>query len=321
MKTMAITVCGEISAEQLGPTLAHEHLCCDFSIRGGNPDNKMLDAQLIARELLFFKRVGGSTIFELTPFRMGRNPGALKQICESAGVHIVHGIGFYHEDTYPSWVWSSGANRIADFFVREIEEGHNGVRAGLVGEIASHNEDWPNASGYRLREGERKVFEAAAIAQRKTGVSISTHASLGRGGHAQLDVLEAAGADLTRVVIGHCDTHGHLEEELDMAYYLPILERGAYVQFDLVGWNHEWPGSMRDDQRVERLVALIRRGYSRQLLISTDTCRLSQLRSNGGRGYDYMWTDFLPRLRASGVSEQEIETLLVDNPKRVASLA
>jgi phosphotriesterase-related protein len=65
------------------------------------------------------------------------------------------------------------------------------------------------------------------------------------------------------------------------------------------------------------VAALIEMGYARQLLLSTDTCRLSQLRGNGGRGFDYLWTSFLPRLRERGVSEAQIQTLLVDNPRRV----
>jgi phosphotriesterase-related protein len=71
-----------------------------------------------------------------------------------------------------------------------------------------HNDFYPG-NEYRLSEAETKVFRAAAGAQKRTGAAISTHASLGRGGHAQLDVLEAAGADLSRVVIGHCDTYAN----------------------------------------------------------------------------------------------------------------
>ncbi|HEY3131077.1 MAG TPA: phosphotriesterase-related protein, partial [Acidobacteriota bacterium] len=142
--SVAMTVRGELSAEKLGRVLAHEHLCCDFSLRGGNPDNRMLDWDLIAHELSFFKKAGGGTIVEVTPLGMGSDPDALRRISEASGVPIVHGISFYHEDTYPAWVWPASVEKIADFFVREIEEGHNGVRAGLLGEITSHNEDLAN---------------------------------------------------------------------------------------------------------------------------------------------------------------------------------
>jgi phosphotriesterase-related protein len=314
------TVCGEISDSELGPTLTHEHLICDFSATGGNPANKMEDWELIARELLHFREAGGRSIFEVTPHGLGNDPKALRRISEASEVHIVYGTAFYVEETYPAWVRTAAIDKIADFFISQIESGCEGIRAGLIGELASHNDDYPIADGYRLREGEERVFRAAALAQRRTGVAISTHACLGRGGHAQLDVLENAGADPSRVVIGHCDTYASDNAELDLAYYLPILKRGAYVQFDLIGWTDEWPMCMTDEFRAKRLSSLIEYGHGDQLMISTDTSRLSHLHSNGGRGFDYVWRTFLPLLRAEGVTEESIQKILVENPRRIAAV-
>lgn len=316
-----ITVCGDLAPENLGAVLAHEHLICDFTLTGGKPEDRISDWEAIPAELEIFRQAGGGAIFELTPFGLGDAPQALKRISAHSQVPIVRGISFYVEETYPKWVWSATAEVIADFLVKHIEEGESGVRAGLIGEVTSHNELLPDAGAYRLHDCEAKVFCAAAQAQSRTGVAITTHAALGRGGHAQLDTLDRAGADISRVVIGHCDTHGHGEEERDMGYYLPILDRGAYVQFDLIGGNHSWPGCMTDELRAHRLASLIRQGYSRQLLLSTDTCRMSQLRCRGGRGFDHLWTHFLPLLRAEGVTENDIRTMLFENPRRVATLA
>jgi len=315
------TVCGEISDSELGATLTHEHLICDFSTTGGSPANKMSDWELIARELLSFREVGGRAIFEVTPHGLGNDPEALRRISEASDVHIVYGTAFYVEETYPLWVTTTTVEKIADFFVSQIESGYEGIRAGLIGELASHNDDYPRTDGYRLSIGEERVFRAAALAQQQTGVAISTHACLGRGGHAQLDVLENAGADLSRVVIGHCDTYVNDDAESDLAYYLPILKRGAYVQFDLIGWNDEWPMCMTDELRARRLSSLIESGYGDRLMISTDTCRLSHLHTNGGRGFDYVWRTFLPLLRAEGVTEQAIQKILVENPRRIAAIS
>ena len=234
---MIRTVCGEIPSDQLGPTLAHEHLCCDISHTSGNPDNYMLDWELIVRELEFFKKAGGRGILEVTPVDLNADPGALRRIGEASGVHIVRGISFYQESCYPEWLRSATVDRITEFFVREIEEGEEGVAAGFIGEIGTHNQPEPDPAGYRLSEAETRVFQAAARAQQRTGVLISTHASLGRAGHAQLDVLEEAGADLSKVIIGHCDTHILAEEQEDLDYYLPILNRGAFGEFDLISWT------------------------------------------------------------------------------------
>jgi phosphotriesterase-related protein len=317
---IVITVCGELAPGSLGAVLAHEHLICDFTLTGGKPEDRITDWTEIPAELEIFKQAGGGAIFEVTPVGLGDDPKALRSIGTAAQIPIVRGISFYVEETYPRWVWSATPEAIADFFVRHIEVGEDGVRAGLIGELTSHNELLPNSAAYRLHDCETKVFCAAAQAQNRTGVAITTHAALGRGGHAQLDTLERAGADLSRVIIGHCDTYGNREEERDMEYYLPILDRGASLEFDLIGGDHSWPGYMTDELRAQRLASLIRQGYSRQLLLSTDTCRRSQLRRYGGRGFDYLWTHFLPLLGAQGVSEKDIQTMLVENPKRIATL-
>jgi predicted metal-dependent phosphotriesterase family hydrolase len=310
---MVMTVTGEIASDQLGQTLAHEHLYCDISCYSGRPDNRVMNVALMVDELAEFRKAGGRSIIELTPEGIGRDAVRLREISEGSGVQIVSGMAFYDESTYPEWLRTASVDQIADYLVRQIEVGTDGVRAGLIGELASHNEPAPNASGYQLREAENRVFVAAAKAQKKTGVAISTHASLGRAGHAQLNVLERAGADLRRVVIGHCDAHWHEDIELDLKYYLPILERGAYCQFDLIGWTE----LASDDVRAERIAALVKLGYASKVTLSTDTCRLSHLRRNGGRGLNYLWKSFLPRLREKGVNEPQIHSMLVEAPRTV----
>jgi phosphotriesterase-related protein len=42
----------------------------------------------------------------------------------------------------------------------------------------------------------------------------------------------------------------------------------------------------------------------------------SHLRAYGGGGYDFLLTDFLPRLQSSGVSIETIRLITVDNPRR-----
>jgi len=308
-----MTVTGQVPGEQLGPTSVHEHLYCDISVHSGREDNILTDVPLMVDELAYLRRAGGRTVADVTPEGLGRNPAMLKAISEGSGVQVVSGIAFYTEETYPAWVRGSTETQVADYFVREIEEGRDGVRAGLIGELASHNEERPAPAAYRLTEAESHVFRAAAQAQRRTGVAITTHASLGRGGHAQLAVLERAGADLGRVAIGHCDAHWHADPDRDLDYYLPILERGAFCSFDLIGWSELTP----DEIRAERIAALVRLGYARQIVLGSDTCRRSQLRANGGRGLDFLWTSFLPRLAALGVTESDIGSMLVDAPRRL----
>lgn len=308
-----MTVTGQVSGEQLGATLMHEHLYCDISVHSGREDNILTDAPLMVDELAYLRRAGGRTVVDVTPEGIGRDPAMLQAISAGSGVQVVSGIAFYTEETYPAWSRGATESQIADYFVREIEEGRDGVRAGLIGELASHNAERPEPAVYRLTEAETHLFRAAAQAQQRTGVAITTHAALGRGGHAQLAILERAGADLTRVAIGHCDAHWHKDIERDLDYYLPILEQGAFCSFDLIGWSELAP----DEVRAERIAALVRLGYAAQIVLGSDTCRRSQLRANGGRGLDFLWTSFLPRLAAHGVAESDVRCMLVDAPRRL----
>lgn len=315
MSSRIVTVCGEVGAADLGPTLAHEHLYCDVSVTSGREDNILTDTGAIGRELEAFRAAGGTTIVEMTPEGLGRDPEQLRHISAATGVQIISGIAFYTEETYPMWARTATVGQLADFFVQQLQEGVNGVRAGVIGELGSHNETDPRPADYRLHELESRAFAAAALAQQRAGATISTHASLGRPGHAQLDLLERSGADLTRVIIGHCDAHC-LDLEQDLAYYLPILERGAYCQFDLIGWEE----LASDAIRAERIAALVGMGYESQIMLATDTCRKSQLKINGGRGLDYLWMYFLPLLRREGVADSSIRTMLVDAPSNAFSL-
>jgi len=307
------TVTGSIPAEDLGVTLPHEHIHCDFSKLSGSEDYILADTSLTIRELAYFRAAGGRSVIDVTPEGTGRNPAALRAISEASGVQIVCGIGLYDQRSWPAWASGADAGRIADRFVQEVEAGSGGICAGVIGEIQSHDAPFPDPSRYRLDEREETLFIAAARAQRRTGVAVITHAAHGRGGHAQLDILEGAGADLERVAIGHCDAQRHADPDKDFGYFLPMLRRGALCAFDLIGWTE----SVSDEVRADWVAELIRMGHERQILLSTDTCRRSHLHANGGRGYDYLWTSFLPRLLRRGVTQAQIESMLVAAPRRL----
>lgn len=312
---MVQSVRGPISVEELGVTLSHEHAYCDISVHSGKIDNILTDTALAARELTFFRRAGGMSILEMTPIELARDPVALRDISEASGVHIISGVSFYVVETYPQWVKSSSVESLEAVFVKELVEGTMGVRAGFIGELGTHNTTETDPACYELHEAEVKVFQAAARASVRTGVPLFTHAALGRPGHAQLTVLENAGADPRHIVIGHCDAVACDDPEMDLAYYFPMLLRGATCAFDLAGWEELVP----DEVRVDRIVRLVDRGYADQIVLGTDTCRRSQLRTNGGRGYEYLLTSFSSRLKASGIDDETLHRLLVDNPARILS--
>ena len=125
-----------------------------------------------------------------------------------------------------------------------------------------------------------------------------------------LDLFESEAVDPARVIIGHCD------ENADIRQLTALGERGAYIQFDVIGKSH-W---LLDATRVELLVALVERGYDRRLLLGSDRCRLSELKVGGGPGYAHVLRNFIPRLRERGFSDVLLHRILVDNPCRALSL-
>src|SRR5688572_8413848 len=102
-KPYVTTVRGDIAPEELRPVLAHEHLYCDVSVHSGKADNVLQDVGLIARELAWFKQAGGRTVVEVTPVGIGRDAGKLREIATAADVHVVSGIAFYDQSTFPAW--------------------------------------------------------------------------------------------------------------------------------------------------------------------------------------------------------------------------
>ena len=308
-----ITVSGEVPAESLGVTMLHEHLIHRLSIHSGKADNTCLDVDLMAEELGAFRDAGGGTICDATPIDVGRDPSALRQVAEKSGVQVVSGAGLYQLEVWPDEMLTWSRSQLADHLVCQARGEDAGISAGFLGEIASHNEPHDDWEKYQLLDAERTLFAALADAQRRTGLAIYTHACLGRGGVAQLRVLSEAEARMSQVVIGHCDGQFHEDVEQDMSYYRILLEQGAWLGFDMFGWEQMAP----DAERFRRIAALVGEGFADRIVISTDTCRLSQLRCHGGRGFGYLFTNVLPGLRQAGLSESDIHQMTVTNPATV----
>jgi phosphotriesterase-related protein len=305
---MIVTVRGPMPADQLGTTLMHEHIFINL-LREFRGDGLLNDAPLAARELTRFREAGGATVVDVTNASLGRHPRTLKAISEQVGVNIVLGAGLYrHQYFDAAWVDRMSTDAMADWIVRDLTVGigDTGIRAGIIGEIAC--DEWITAQ-------EERVFRAAARAHKKTGVTITTHAARWPIGLAQLDLLSEEGVDLRRVIVGHCDTVNAAEwtaPTQGMEYHEALARRGAYVQFDTIrrGTAHEL------DIRVAYTRNLVEKGYAQQILLSHDVCLRSHLRAYGGGGYDFLLTDFLPRLQSSGISTELIRTIVAENPRR-----
>src|SRR5262245_19470904 len=302
------TVRGPIPARELGVTLTHEHIFINL-LREFRGDGLLNDAPLAVRELTRFREAGGATVVDVTNASLGRHPRTLRSISEQIGVNIVLGAGLYRHQYFDArWVDGMTTDAMAEWIVRDLTVGiaDTDIRTGIIGEIAC--DEW-------IKAQEERVFRAAARAHKKTGVTITTHAARWPIGLAQLDLLAEEGADLRRVIVGHCDTVNAAEWtslQRVMEYHEALARRGAYVQFDTIrrGSEHDL------DIRLAYTRNLIQKGHVQQILLSHDVCLRSHLRACGGGGYDFLLTDFLPRLQSSGVSAELIRAITVDNPRR-----
>ena len=306
------TVLGPVDPADLGWVLPHEHTAIALWHIPGRWDYWELrgDEPVIVEELAAFRAAGGGTVVDLTLDGVGRDPAWLARISRATGLHVVMGSGWYRGAYYPAEarIDRRSVEALADDIVRDatVGVGEAGIRSGIIGEIGT-DKPWLSAQ-------EERVFRAAARAARRTGLAITTHAVQSTVGLDQLDVLDAEGADLSRVIVGHADSHPSLD------YHLAIAARGAMIEFDFLGMSFTPLERHGEGRIVDNVCELLSRGHADRILLSQDVCHDSQLRRYGGNGYTYLADAFLPRLRDAGVSEAEITAMTVDNPRRLLTI-
>jgi phosphotriesterase-related protein len=225
---------------------------------------------------------------------MGVNYEHLKQISRQTGVHVVASGGYYVQSTYPAEISSMSDDQIAESLVGEATAG----RYGAFGEIGQS----PDAADFT--PDERKVFRAVGKAHLKTNLPIFTHNAYGTGPNVrreaalrQLDVFASVGVNPQRIAIGHTCCLDDPKAEI----IKQLARRGAFVGFDRVTG-----GRVPDDQKVTMILAFLEAGYVDRLLLSSDT----------RKDYSKTTNVFVPKLRAAGLKEETIHTILVDNPRR-----
>jgi phosphotriesterase-related protein len=338
---MVETVAGQVSDDELGVTLAHEHILWDLTCYWKLPeeltrrrlaegrvslenlgevrmdalvcrDNLIQDdVDLAIDELFFYKRAGGKSIIDLTNVGMFRDPLALRAISMQTGLNIIAGCGFYVEKSHPARISSMSVDEITEEIVNDLTRGMQGtqVKAGIIGEIGT---SWP------ITTNEEKVLRAAARAHKKTKAAINIHPfPFGKSSHHKiLDIMEEEGVELRRVILSHIDECG-----FDMEYQKSIAKRGSYLGYDTFGSEMYFEGGrVRDPsdwERVDGLTHLIQNGYAPQLVLSHDTAYKIMLRRYGGYGYGHLLTHIIPMMLRKGITHQQINQMLIENPKKI----
>jgi phosphotriesterase-related protein len=333
-----MTVTGPLAAQDLGLTLMHEHVLCDLTnpawrdnglhplaitlesrhaldYRPMVPGHHVLnDAEVAAHDLVAFQMAGGGCIVDLTTGGIGPDPAALAALSRQTGVSIILGAGFYTDAYVDEATKAMSTEALADLIERQLIEGCWGtdVCCGVIGEIGV---SWP------MTAFEARSLGAGAIAQRRTGAMINVHP----GRHPLAcneicDVLERAGADLSRVVLSHMDRTYPEDVEAVVA-----LARRCIVEYDFFGieTSQYWMGVVdlpNDWMRLRALRRLFDAGLGDRVCISHDICTRTRLIRNGGHGYRHIPLNVRPLMRDRGWSESDISQLLELTPRRLLTM-
>ena len=282
-------------------------------------DNYLLTDETVAiDEVNNFKKSGGGTIVDVTSIGLKRDPEALRRVSQATGLHLVMGTGYYQKVFHPEDMDERTVENLTAEIVQDITVGirGTGIRAGIIGEVG--------VNGNPITFNEEKSIRAATRASLLTGAAMTFH----RGGtgserHITLDLVESEGGDLGRVILGHSD-----EIADDFELINDLLERGVYIQFDLIGREYAVdsidemsPGTSFDLSVTEKdavaISKLIDAGFGDRILLSHDVCWKTHLRKYGGFGYSFIIEKFLPYLRKIGVGECQIDMMMIENPKRI----
>jgi phosphotriesterase-related protein len=277
----------------------------------GSLDNlRLLDEETAITELTRFKEAGGGSVVDMGNNGLCRDPEGLVRISEATGVNIIMGSGYYVGASHPSGLT---VDSIFDEIIRDITVGvgDTGVRVGIIGEIGC---------SYPLMDTEVNVLKATAQAQSETGAPVNIHPGQSMSSPLEIiELLKENGGDIAHTAMSHVGNRHGLDTELTVE----LAETGCYIEYDSFG-NYQNPivlpektfYALSDWQRIQCITDLIERGFLDQLLISHDVFNKTDLRRYGGFGYDHIHKTVIPMMRINGVSDNEINTMLVENPKR-----
>lgn len=313
------TVGGPLELRRLGVTLMHEHVfVLSTEILENYPEDWGAEEARIEDAIARLERLkdrGVDTIVDLTVIGLGRYIPRIKRIAARTRINIIVATGVYTYNDLPMYFNFRGPGTVlggpepmVDLFVRDIEKGiaDTGVRAGIL-KCAT---DAPGVT-----PGVERGLRAVAQAHRRTGVPISTHThAKKRRGLDQQRIFAEEGVDLTRVIIGHSgDT-----TELD--YLEELIGNGSYLGMDRFGIDTFLPFT----DRVETVARLCQRGHASKLVLSHDAACFNHWLPEEvvpvmlpKWHYHHIHDDVIPALKANGVTDDQIDEMLIENPKRI----
>jgi phosphotriesterase-related protein len=309
------TVRGPVDVSALGTTLMHEHVfVLSEEIRHNYPagwveDDRVDDA--IAKLTALTDR-GCQTIVDPTVLGLGRDIHRIRRVADGTSLNIIVATGLYTYDKIPHYfeyrvARHGGLDPLAQLFIGDITDGIAGT--GIKAALLKCAVDEPG-----LTPGVERVLRAVGRAHADTGTPVTVHTHPGSGaGREVLRVLREEKADLSKVVLGHSG------DSTDLDYLTELADAGCLLGMDRFGLDVITPF----EDRVSTVVALCERGYAGQLVLAHDAaCYIDWFPPEiipifaPKWHFEHLFDDVLPALRERGVSDEQIDTMMVVNPRR-----
>lgn len=311
------TVLGDIEPSELGITYAHEHLIID----GGRPvemvpEFDLGDVDAMTREVEDARALGLRSVVDAMPCDAGRNAEKLAELSRRTGINVIAPTGLHHERYYGPAHWNHRltVDELAGLFAADITDGidvydYSGptirrtpYRAGVIKVAGS--DGGPS-------ERDRRVFEAAAEAHRRTGAPILTHCEGGTGALEQVRLLAELGAALDHVALSHVD------KIVDRGYHREILASGVFAEYDQSFRWRDGPNGT-----LQLIAWMAEDGLDDQIVLGMDAAKRGYYRVFGGTpGLTWLLDGFRGVLDAAGIGGAVLERMLVPNPQRLLAFA
>ena len=308
------TVRGPVELSSLGPTLMHEHVFVldpealqNYGHVWGesywDEDTGVADA---IRKLQRLRDSGIQTIVDPTAPGLGRYIPRIQRVNAEVDLNIIVATGVYAFLELPSFLAYRSDDQVVELFVREIREGidDTGVKAAFLKcAVEEHG----------LVGDTPRILRMVAAAAVETGVPVMVHTNaVAQTGLLALDSLTKAGVDPRRIVIAH------MGDSNDLDYLRAVADTGASLGCDRFNIEHFNP----DAKRIETLTAILAEGYADRVHLGHDAaCFMDFMVGNpyfADEHADYLHisTKILPALLANGVTQEQIDQMLVENPQR-----
>jgi phosphotriesterase-related protein len=311
--TSVATARGEIDSADLGRTLMHEHVFVLTTDVQQNHDEWDEDGRVkdAVEKLAALKSAGYDTIVDPTVIGLGRYIPRIEKVAAQIDLNIVVATGVYTYDTVPFYFHFRGLGLglpepMVEMFVRDITKGIPGTatKAAFLKCAIDHVGLTPDVE---------RILRAVAQAHRQTGAPITVHTHPASQSGLEVDrVLTEEGVDPARVVLGHSG------DSTDADHLSALADKGYLLGMDRFGIDT----GLGFDERVGIAAEMVRRGYADRMVLSQDaSCHIDWidpvlLPMNPRWHFLHIEQDVLPALRQQGVTDEQIDQMLVGNPRR-----